>query len=42
MIARAVPHIASLMRSHPAYQAPETVTATIKTVIESGKYRLLD
>ena len=34
--------LASLMRSHPAYQAPQAVKAAIRTVIESGKYKLLE
>jgi hypothetical protein len=29
------------MRSHPDYQAPEAVRATIRSVIESDKYKLL-
>jgi RNA polymerase sigma factor (sigma-70 family) len=34
--------LASLMRNHPEYQAPEAVTTTIRTVIKSGKYKLLE
>ena len=34
--------LASLMRNHPQYQAPEAVTAAIRTVIKSGKYKLLE
>jgi hypothetical protein len=33
--------LASLMRSHPDYQTPEAVNATIRTLLESGKYKLL-
>jgi RNA polymerase sigma factor (sigma-70 family) len=33
--------LASLMHSHPDYQAPEAVTEVIKTVIASGKYTIL-
>jgi RNA polymerase sigma factor (sigma-70 family) len=34
--------LASLMRDHPDYQAPETVTSAIRGVIESGRYKLLE
>jgi RNA polymerase sigma factor (sigma-70 family) len=34
--------LASLMRSHPDYEAPEKVTAAIRTVLGSGDYRLLE
>jgi hypothetical protein len=34
--------LASLMRNHPDYQAPEAVTTAIRTVIKSGKYKLLE
>jgi RNA polymerase sigma factor (sigma-70 family) len=33
--------LASLMRSHPDYQAPERVTAAIRQVIKSEQYKLL-
>jgi hypothetical protein len=34
--------LASLMRNHPDYQAPEAVTTAIRTVLKSGKYKLLE
>jgi RNA polymerase sigma factor (sigma-70 family) len=34
--------LASLMRSHPEYNAPESVTAAVRNLIGSGHYRLLD
>ena len=34
--------LASLMRSHPHYEAPERVRAAVKAVIDSGNYRILD
>jgi RNA polymerase sigma factor (sigma-70 family) len=34
--------LASLMRHHPDYQAPQAVTAAIRAVIKSGKYTLLE
>jgi RNA polymerase sigma factor (sigma-70 family) len=34
--------LASLMRSHPDYQAPERVTAAIRRVIKSEEYKLLE
>ena len=34
--------LASLMRDHPDYQAPEVVTSTVRDVIQSGRYKLLD
>jgi RNA polymerase sigma factor (sigma-70 family) len=33
--------LASLMRNHPHYQAPDAITKAIRTVIRSGKYKLL-
>lgn len=35
-------HLASLMRSHPDYSAPASATTAIRTVIESGDYRMLE
>jgi RNA polymerase sigma factor (sigma-70 family) len=34
--------LASLMRSHPDYEAPEAVTAAIRAVVRSGRYKLLE
>jgi Calcineurin-like phosphoesterase len=34
--------LASLMRSHPDYEAPERVTAAIRRVINSGQYKVLE
>ncbi|HEX2023079.1 MAG TPA: RNA polymerase sigma factor [Acidimicrobiales bacterium] len=34
--------LASLMKSHPDYAAPEKVTAAVRNVLDSGAYRLLD
>lgn len=34
--------LASLMRSHPDYGTPQAVTEAIQTVIESGKYTILE
>jgi RNA polymerase sigma factor (sigma-70 family) len=34
--------LASLMRDHPDYQAPQAVTAAIRAVIKSGNYTLLE
>jgi RNA polymerase sigma factor (sigma-70 family) len=34
--------LASLMRNHPEYQAPEAVTTAIRSVIKSDKYKLLE
>jgi RNA polymerase sigma factor (sigma-70 family) len=34
--------LASLMRSHPAYEAPESVAETVQMVIRSGDFRLLE
>jgi hypothetical protein len=34
--------LASLMRSHPAYEAPESITETIRDVIRSGDYMILE
>jgi RNA polymerase sigma factor (sigma-70 family) len=34
--------LASLMRSHPDYAAPDSVTAAVRAVIRSGDYRVLD
>jgi RNA polymerase sigma factor (sigma-70 family) len=34
--------LASLMRNHPQYQTPKAVTTAIRTVIKSGKYKLLE
>jgi RNA polymerase sigma factor (sigma-70 family) len=34
--------LASLMRSHPDYSAPEAVTVTVRKMITSGEYRLLE
>jgi len=33
--------LASLMRSHPRYEAPASTTNAIRTIIESGRYGLL-
>ena len=34
--------LASLMRSHPDYEAPETITRTIQAAISSGTYRVFE
>lgn len=34
--------LASLMRSHPSYETPQAVTEVIQTVIESGRYTILE
>jgi RNA polymerase sigma factor (sigma-70 family) len=34
--------LASLMRNHPNYQAPDAVTEAIQAVIHSGRYKLLE
>jgi hypothetical protein len=34
--------LASLMRSHPDYAAPEAVSSAVNDVIKSGRYKLLD
>ncbi|HEV3400381.1 MAG TPA: hypothetical protein VG078_01045, partial [Acidimicrobiales bacterium] len=34
--------LASLMKSHPDYAAPEKVTAAVRNLLDSGAYRLLD
>lgn len=34
--------LASLMKSHPEYNAPDSVAAAIRGLIDSGDYRLLD
>jgi RNA polymerase sigma factor (sigma-70 family) len=34
--------LASLMRSHPDYQAPETVTEAVRAVLASGRYTILE
>jgi hypothetical protein len=34
--------LASLMRSHPDYEAPERVTAAIRREINSGQYKVLE
>jgi len=33
--------LASLMRSHPRYQAPAATATAIRTIIESGRYKML-
>ncbi|HYF47458.1 MAG TPA: RNA polymerase sigma factor [Acidimicrobiales bacterium] len=33
--------LASLLRSHPDYEAPPSVVAAVRTLVESGEYRLL-
>jgi RNA polymerase sigma factor (sigma-70 family) len=33
--------LASLMRSHPSYEAPEAVIEAVQSVLASGKYRIL-
>jgi RNA polymerase sigma factor (sigma-70 family) len=34
--------LASLMHSHPDYQAPETVVTAVQAVVESGRYEILE
>ena len=34
--------LASLMRSHPRYSAPEATRNAVRTIIESGRYRVLE
>lgn len=34
--------LASLMRDHPDYRAPEAVTATVRHLIKSGRFNVLD
>jgi hypothetical protein len=33
---------ASLLSAHPSYQAPEAVLASIRSLIDSGRYRVFD
>ena len=34
--------LASLMRSHPDYEAPGAVVAAVREVIDSGRYEILE
>jgi hypothetical protein len=34
--------LASLMRSHPDYEAPASVAAAVRAVVESGRYETLE
>ena len=34
--------LSSLMRSHPDYEAPERVTSAVQSVIESGRFAILE
>jgi hypothetical protein len=34
--------LASLMRSHPDYEAPDAVVAAVRAVVESGGYGILE
>jgi RNA polymerase sigma factor (sigma-70 family) len=34
--------LASLMRSHPQYSAPESTTNAVRSIIDSGRYKLLE
>lgn len=34
--------LASLMRSHPDYEAPASVAAAVRAVVESGRYEILE
>jgi hypothetical protein len=34
--------LASLMRSHPDYAAPDTTIRAVRTIIDSGRYRVLE
>jgi hypothetical protein len=33
--------LASLMRNHPDYTAPQAVNEAVRAVIESGQYKIL-